>query len=128
MTEKIVGYLLIAAGIIVIVISSLNVLGLFTGKIKPVNLFSLSGVNINLSTLVAGIPDQKEILDQPTGNTNTEIIDSDVINSPLNLFAHIFLMGFFVTAGGRISSIGTKLVRPIKVSLKEAVPNVPKSQ
>jgi len=117
MSEKIIGYILIITGILVIFLSSLNVYDVFTGKKQAISPFKLNGIGFDVGSLLTP---QNQALE--SSKDQTEIVSDELINDPLNLFAHLFLMGFFVTAGAKISDIGTKLVRPINVSLKGAKP------
>lgn len=118
MSEKIVGYLLLSLGIILIVFSFFSVYYVFTAKAKPYDLFSLPGISIDLSNLATG-----ELPKEVTPNLKTELVEADIINKPLNLIAHILLMGFLVNVGFKIASLGVQMVRPIKVNLK----NIPEN-
>ncbi len=42
-----------------------------------------------------------------------------MVNAPLNLFTYLMLMGFFASIGMKIATVGTYLVRPIVVKLRE---------
>jgi|SRR3989344_5103403 len=114
MSEKIIGYLLVFVGLVIMGVSSFSVYSVFSGRSKPVNLFNLPGVGLDLGSF--GAPEG-----MPVGpSTKTELVSADVINQPMNLFGHILLMGFILNLGFRISSLGVQFVRPIKVTLKES--------
>lgn len=51
-------------------------------------------------------------------NLEQEFISSDMINKPLNLLAHLMLMGFISNIGYKFASLGINFVRPIVVKLK----------
>ncbi|MBU0569957.1 hypothetical protein KKB40_04215, partial [Patescibacteria group bacterium] len=51
---------------------------------------------------------------------SSELVKPELINQPLNLSAHLFLMSFLVNAGFKIASLGNQLLRPIRVKLKES--------
>jgi hypothetical protein len=110
-TEKIIGYLLLILGFAIIVYSSINVLNVFQGKSQPFNLFSFESISIDLSSLLAGqtLP--------PGAEVNQMLVDKDLLNQPMNIMAHIMLMGFIASAGFKIAKIGVMLIRPIKVNL-----------
>jgi len=122
MTEKVLGYLLIGAGLIAIVYAVLNLFSVFYGKSKPVAIFNFSGISLDTSQLVPQnlTPETSEFFqEQPSGSQQTEIISADVLNQSSNIFAHLLLVGFLASAGQKIASIGTMLVRPINVKLKK---------
>jgi hypothetical protein len=47
-----------------------------------------------------------------------EIISAEMINTPLNFYAHLFFMGFLATIGYKIASLGVMLVRPLIVKVR----------
>lgn len=109
MTEKIIGYILLVAGVLMIVVPVFNVYSVYTGKAQPIEPLKLKGVSLDLSSATGGqIP------------ASPELLSSEQLNEPLNLVSHLLLMGFIASAGFRIAKLGTMLVRPIKVALKEA--------
>lgn len=112
MSEKVVGYVLLAVGILIIAITAINIISVFTGNVEPVQLFNFEGIGINTKELVGDA--------MPVANQELDLISPDMLNDTSNLFAHIFLMGFISTVGFKIASLGTMLVRPIVVKVKEA--------
>ena len=88
-----------------------NVYQVFKGQSLPYNLFSFKPIAIDLSKFVEGSP--------KNANITQELISSDLLNKPMNLVAHVVLMGFIVSAGFKIASLGAMLVRTIKVKVKE---------
>lgn len=131
MSEKIVGYLLLAIGLLIIAYSGFSVYSVFTKKNKPIDLFALTGISLDIGSLTGG-----DSASQQTGMPSregvpakTELVSPEIINTPLNLVAHLMLMGFVATVGYKIASLGVMLLRPIKVKLKAAKispPSVPK--
>ena len=120
MDNKIIGYLLLIAGIVIIVFSSFSVYSVFTGKTQPIPLFDSSGISLDLGSLLGNqMPLELDGVQKPT-LPSSELIKPELINKPLNLSTHLFLMGFLVNAGFKISSLGNQLLRPIKVKLKES--------
>lgn len=115
MSEKVTGYILLVIGIVIMLFAVFNVYQVFTKQIKPVVLFNIPALQIDLSQLVANSLPPGVI---PQGQKQ-ELISSQLINDPLNIIAHLFLMGFVAQIGFKLSSIGTMLVRPIVVKLKE---------
>ncbi len=101
MTEKVTGYSLLGIGIFLIIVSAISVFNVFTGKAKPVQVFQMPGVSLD----VVG---QK-----------TEIISPALLNDSSNLFIHLLLMGFIAATGQKLASLGVQLVRPIVIKAKE---------
>lgn len=121
MTEKILGYMLIVVGILVMIFSGFDVYLVFTKQKEPIKLFSFKGVGIDTSKLLpANIPAElsKQIQSNQLGQNQVELISPDILNDTSNIFAHIMLMGFIVNIGYKLASVGTKLVRTIEVKLK----------
>lgn len=110
MSEKIVGYILLFAGIIIILFSGYSVYGVFSKNIKPVQFFTIGDVSIEIP--IAGQNVDKEINGGGIG------LPTEVIQDPLNSFAHLALMMFIGGVGFKIASLGTMLVRPVVVKLK----------
>ena len=120
MTEKILGYILIAVGVAVIVVSALNVYWVFTGQAQPVNPFNLPGVSLDFGGMAGGA-EQQQALKESGATLKTELLAPDVVNQPLNYAAHLLLVGFMASVGFKLASLGVMLVRPIKVKLKEEI-------
>lgn len=106
------GYVLLAVGIVIILASALNIYLIFSGQTHPVKLFDFPAVNLDLSSSL-GLPS--------TGvkNAPMELASPALLNDTTNLFAHLFLVGFFVNVGAKIASLGIELLRPVVVKLRE---------
>jgi hypothetical protein len=126
MPEKVLGYILLVVGICIIGLAAFNIFGLLTERTQPVQFFDFDGLSIETPSLVpnTSIPGVSDQLDELFGESaqpqTTEIIPKTMVNQTLNLFVHIFLVGFFVNVGFKVASLGNQLVRPITVKLKEA--------
>lgn len=120
MSEKIIGYFLLFTGILIILFSALSVYNVFTKKSKPVDLFNLAGISIDIGKLQGRelTPFQEEQLKKSGGSTEAELVAPEIINQPLNLIFHLLLMGFMANIGLKLASVGSMFLRPIKVSLK----------
>lgn len=110
MTEKIIGYSLLAIGILIIVFSALNIVFVFTGKALPVQLFNFPAISLDMGQSL-GLP--KAVGVQPT-----ELISANILNQTSNLFIHLFLMGFLVSVGQKLASLGVELLRPVIIKIK----------
>ena len=123
MLEKIIGYLLLVAGLAIIFFSVFSVYNVFTKRAEPFDLFTFGGVTLDLNSLIASSlpPEQKAQIPK----NETELITSNMINQPINIVFHLLLMGFIAGAGFKIASVGAILIRPLKVNFKEASSVVP---
>lgn len=121
MSERITGYSLIALGIVIIFFSLVFAWQVFSGKSQAPQIFNFEGIGFDLTQLMGGNlpPQQAALLKQQLGENKAEVISPDLLNKPLNLTAYLLFMGFVASVGAKIAGIGTQLVRPIKVDLKE---------
>lgn len=121
MNDKVVGYILLFTGIIIILFSAYSVISVFTKQSQPIDLFSFSGISIdssnifgtNLSNEVAQLLKRNNPQSNPI-----EIIKPEMLNDSLNIFSHLMLMGFLGGVGQKIAVLGVMLIRPIEVKMK----------
>ena len=106
---------LIAIGIALILISAASVYMVFTGRANPYPLFDFPPIGFGADQLLNTQTVPKQLVSQE----KVELISSDLLNNTSNITAHLFLMGFLASIGGRLANIGTMLVRPISVKLQE---------
>lgn len=110
--DKVVGYIMLIAGIAIILYSLLEIYNIFTGQKQPIQLFTLSGISLDLNSLAGGnVPNNADL--------NQQLVEAEVINAPLNYLASILFMGFVSSIGYRIARVGTLLVRTIKIRLNQ---------
>ena len=121
MKEKVIGYSLLTVGILIILYAAFSVYSVFTKKQNPVEVLNLPGISLDLSGFVGGdlSPEERAAMEKSNVNTKAELISPEVLNTPLNYTFHILFMGFIASIGFKIANLGTLLVRPIKVNLKE---------
>ncbi|OGM01905.1 hypothetical protein A2115_00460 [Candidatus Woesebacteria bacterium GWA1_41_8] len=128
LSDRVVGYILFAAGILIILYSAFNVYKVFTKVFQPVELFNFAPIGLDASSLVGSDlpPEQRELLRQSGGDTKLEIVPSAIINQTSNVLAHLLLMGFLASVGYKIANLGIMMLRPVVVKLigKEA-PKLP---
>lgn len=124
MSEKIIGYLLLIFGIIIIIFSLFGVYKIFKSKVNYFTIFNLPGISLDLTELINTDLSQEQIeqLKNEKG-LKTDLIPSEIINNPLNLIANMIFFMFSLNVGYKISQLGIQLLRPIKVSLKENIIN-----
>jgi hypothetical protein len=122
MTEKVVGYLLVFVGVLVMVAAMFNIYSIFVLKEQPANLINMPSISLDMSNMVGAevSSEQLESL-KSQGKLTTELMSGAALNQPLNLAAHLFLVGFFLNSGFKLASLGVQFVRPIKVKLRESV-------
>ena len=115
MQERIVGYLLLVIGLIVIAFSSFSIYQVFTRSSQPIQLFDLKALNIDASSLLGN--DTVKL--NRNENLKLEIISKEDLDKTFNVIAHVILMTFFVNVGARVASLGISLIHPIKVVSKQ---------
>lgn len=116
MSEKVLGYLLLLLGLLLIIGSAFGVYSVFSGKSSTFEVFNLSPITLDLSGLMQAENPDAQL--PPQANLETELIKSEVLNKPLNLLAHLLFMGFVMNVGFKIATLGVQLLRPIKVSVR----------
>lgn len=109
MNEKIIGYALLAIGLVIITFAGVNVYQVFTHRILPVQLFSFQGISLDAGQLFD--PGTKQ-------QASLQLISPEMINQTSNVFAHLFLMGFVASIGFKIANLGVGLLRPLEVKLR----------
>lgn len=122
MNDKAVGYSLVGIGIAIMIGALFSLYLVFTHKAEPLQVFNLPGISIDASTLVP----QNSMLERTQdfiGRSNApapkiEMFPAVILNTLLNTIAHVVFMGFIVTIGFRIASIGTMLARTIVVHVR----------
>lgn len=114
MQERNFGFGLLAGGIIIMIIAVIIVLLTFTGVISPIPLFNIPAPSLNTSSFMPSIPGLPK-----SAGTDIQIIPTKPFNDLLNLGTELLLMGFIVSFGYKLADLGVKLVRPIKVNVKE---------
>ena len=123
MTEKVIGYIFLAVGIIVIALVAFNAIGVFTGSKEPYSIIKNEGsITMNFSVPGTG--------GVPTASVPVEIKNYTQIINIANLVLFVVFSGFFASIGYKIAMVGANLVRPIVVKtrngvLKEAPQNTP---
>jgi hypothetical protein len=130
-TEKIIGFSLVLIGIGIIIASAYSVYQVFTGEADPPSVFHFEAPSITLPTQQSLSLELPEGMELPEGFSlpsaseeekepqKIKLLPDEVINKVVNMSIHLLLMGFLVTVGAKIAGIGTKLVKEIKVVVKE---------
>lgn len=130
-TEKIVGYTLLGVGILLMIISSIQIVFIFTGKIMPIQIVKSQPQKSNQNSiknidktnydelLQQAQQDPFSLIGSGKDSGISGIIDPAVINQMLNLIIYYFIMQFVLGFGYKLASLGVQMVRPLKVSVEQ---------
>ena len=132
MSEKILGYLLLGAGIFVMLFAVGYVWLVFTNKIEPAQVIQAKSIQLDLAKSMGPLPgalSSSGITSAPALPTSgLELFSGSDLSKTINLSITFFMMTFVMLFGFRISSLGVMLMRPIVVKIKEADEPGPKAQ
>ena len=104
--EKVVGYVLLAVGVVMIFFSVYLMFNVFTGASAPPSLFNFSDVSFPIP--------------QPDGTSETvHIISGQDMNRMAAMGFWYMLMFFIAYAGGKVASLGVNLIKEIRVEVKQ---------
>jgi hypothetical protein len=109
-TGRVIGYLLLVAGVAGISFAAISTYRVFAGLAQPFNLFSFESISVDLSKFIIQSPNETPL--------TQEIIPSILLNKPMNYIAHLLLMSFIASCGFKIAIIGVYLLRPVKIKIK----------
>ena len=107
-TNKIIGYVLLIIGVLLIAIPLWQTYNIFTGKGMPAQVFMRPialTVNPNVSVLDVGGQVQNALI---------RVIPIDFIDNTLNLATWLLLAWVLIYGGGKIAEIGVKLLNGSK--------------
>jgi len=111
---KVTGYVLLVLGIAGMLGSAASVFLVFTRQSQPVQLFHLPSFSVDLSQLSGySYPGEEK-----QATSSTELFSASAMNDIANLSAHFILMGFLVSVGYKVASLGIQMLRPIEVQLR----------
>jgi len=106
-TNKIIGYVLLTIGLLLIVIPLWQTYSIFTGKSLPPRVFTKPvSTKVNENVSVTDVQGQIQ-------NALIKILPLDVINNTLSLISWLILMWILIYGGGKIAGIGVKLIKPL---------------
>ena len=104
--EKVVGYVLLAVGLIAIALTIRSMYNVFTGSTSPPTVIRLNDVKIPVPS-GEGQPSEEILL-----------IAGDQASKIVNMGLWTILMLFVASAGAKIGGLGVKMVREIRVEIK----------
>lgn len=101
-----IGYALLIVGLLFILYSVYSMYSVYTGAQDAPSLAHMNSVKFSLPTAPGTPP------------TETELISGTESSKMMNMGLWFALMSFVASAGGRIGGLGVKLMREIKVEVK----------
>lgn len=104
---KAVGYALLIAGLIFIILSVYSMYSVYTGAQAPPAVVQMNSITLPAPADAGTSPAQTELL---SGMNSSKLV---------NMGIWFALMTFVASAGGRIGGLGVKLIREIKVEVKK---------
>jgi hypothetical protein len=104
--DKTVGYILLIVGLIVIFLAIILAYSAFTSGSSRLSIFHWDNQNIKVNS---GDNEPPQYLNVP----------GDQIAKTVNILLWLALMFFLVWAGAQIANMGVKIIRSIKVEIKE---------
>ncbi len=104
-TEEIIGYVLLGAGLIFILLAAYNVYTIFTGVSAPPEVFKMKSIVLNVNNNAGG-------------TNSVELVSGKVASKFMDMSVWYILMFFLVQAGSKIASLGIQMVKKIKVIVK----------
>ena len=132
-SEKILGYLFLFLGVLIMIFSSFQLIKVFTGTAEPVAIFSQPKKTMTNKALVdTGGQDQLKMIEliqkdpfsllsdtNSSFNPFASIMENVVIYDVLNLLTHFVVMQFLLSLGFKFANIGVGLLRPINVTVSQ---------
>jgi hypothetical protein len=106
--NKIIGYVLLLIGVLMIIIPIWHTYGIFTGKALPAQVF-MRPPSLTVNDKVNALDIQGQVQ-----NALAKILPVDFINSTLNLATWLLLAWILVYGGGKVADIGIKLLKEVK--------------
>jgi len=103
--NKIVGYVLLLVGILLIIFPLWQTYNIFTGKALPAQVFTKPD-SLAIDEKASPLDIQKQMQ-----NAFINILPIDLINNTLNLVSWLLLMMILIYGGGKLANIGVNLVK-----------------
>ena len=103
-SDKIIGYILLAIGLLLIFVPLWQTYSIFTGSLMPAHIFK-TPATLKVNPQVGALDVQGQIQ-----NAVIKVIPIDFVDNTLNLAAWLVLMWVLIYGGGKIADIGVKLI------------------
>lgn len=102
--HKIAGYVLLAAGILLIILPLWQTYQIFTGKAVPPQIF--------MKPVQSGQPASGVSIEAQIQQAVLKVMPVGALYDSLNLGNWLILMWILIYGGGKLSEIGVKLIKP----------------
>ena len=113
--KKIIGWILLFGGILIMFLSLYSSYGIFTGKKNAPEVFKTETLQQNSlendRSKLSGSDDLQEEIKKMINSQIQGIIPSAFISNLLNLISWSVFVGILILAGGKMSSIGINLLK-----------------
>lgn len=126
LSERLVGYILLTLGIIIMFFAAIQIIAVFTGNAKPIKMFSMDSKmptqqqsNQTLEDLIAQLQQNPQTSLNTASLPTPQLIDPKIINDILNLTVYYVIMQFILGLGFKLSNLGVQLLRPIVIQTKD---------
>lgn len=121
--DKIIGYLLLASGLIIVAVSASFVYRAMSGKMTPPRVFDVESPTITLPTTAVPqveVPEGFELAKPETSELppKVKIIPDELLNGVVNISLFYLLMMFMASTGSKVADIGIKMLKDFKVVTK----------
>ena len=150
MSEKIIGYLLLSVGLIIMVFSLINIYMVFTGRAKPISVIKAIDTTaktgsdasenatpaFDITAMFPNLPEEQAAqLRQlnagsgsganPMAAITGSMLSPSMINDVIALSTHFLLITVLMGFGHKLATLGTNLLKPIHVTLdRSKIPTV----
>lgn len=111
MGEKNLGYVLLCAGLFFMILAVAVIVLTLMNKISPITVFNIPAPTINTSSFMPAIPGLPK-----SEGADISVLPTDAFNKILNIGAEFMLMYFILSFGFKLSDLGVKMLRPIKIT------------
>lgn len=121
--EKVIGYMLLLLGLLMIFVALFLLVVALSGNYKPpkVSDYKLPPLEIAMPTTLleptagAQLPDGFELSNKP--NTTKLKLPDEILNDSIGIIYYFLLMSFLASAGTKVSGIGIKMLKDIKIKV-----------
>lgn len=105
--NKTIGYALLVAGLLLIILPLYHTYNIFIGKALPAQIFKQQ----TTTTPDPNAPNNPFDIQQQTQKAMMNILPIDLINNTLNLASWMILMWVLIFGGGKLAGLGIQLIK-----------------
>ena len=112
MGNKIIGYVLLVAGLLLIIITLYQSYNIFMGNSSAPLMFKVQApAQSSKANGVGNLQDIQKQLNEEISKQIGQMIPADTLPKILNLLSWSILAGILIFGGGQISSLGIKMIK-----------------